>query len=359
MSKRLFWVVVALLVGGLIVLSSASIAVSLERYGTPYYYVQRQLLVGILPGIVALLFFRRFSYRHLRPLALPGLIGTLVLVGLVFVPSLGLTINGARNWLSLGAFSFQPSEFLKLALVIYLAAWLSKGGERLRQWQFGLVPFAIMIGIVGIFLAVQPDLGGLSIVLAIAAAVYFIAGASTKQVAAIAIAGVLLLGSFAALSPERWDRITTTFHRSADVQGSGYQLNQALVAIGAGGLGGVGLQESTQKFGFLPEPIGDSIFAVLVEELGLIGGMFTVGLFGLLAYTLIGIARRAPDTFGSLLVSGMFVWIMVQATVNMAAITGIGPLTGVTLPFISYGGTSMVSLLAGIGIVLNVANTKS
>ena len=355
MSNRLFWIVAVLLVGGLIVLSSASIAVSLDRYGTPYHFVERQLLVGIVPGFAVLLFFRRVSYRHWRRLALPGLLGALILVGLVFVPGLGLSINGARNWLSLGAFSFQPSEFLKLALVVYLAAWLSKGGDRLKHWQFGLLPFAVIIGMVSIFLALQPDLGTLAIVLVIASGVYFIAGASPKQVAAVTIAGVLLIGSFAALSPERWGRITTTFNRSADVQGSGYQLNQALVAIGAGGVWGVGLQESTQKFGFLPEPIGDSIFAVLVEELGFVGGAITVGLFVFLAHTLIGISRRAPDTFGSLLVAGMFVWVMVQATVNMAAITGIGPLTGVTLPFISYGGTSMVSLLAGIGIVMNVA----
>lgn len=355
MSQRLFWIVMTLLVGGLIVLSSASIAVSLDGYGTPYHFVFRQVLVGVLPGLAALLVLWRVPYRFWRKLALPGLLIGLVLMGLVFVPSLELRVNGARSWLDFGMFSFQPAEFVKLALVVYLAAWLSKGGERLKQWQFGLLPFGIIMGLIALALILQPDAGTLGVIMIMAIAVYFIAGTPLKQSAAVVAAGVLLLASFIALSPERLSRVTTTLNQTEDVRGSGWQLNQALIAIGSGGVWGVGLQESTQKFGFLPEPIGDSIFAVLVEELGFVGGLMTIGLFTALAVTLYGISRRAPDMFGSLLASGMLMWITVQAVVNMAAILGIAPLTGIPLPFISYGGTSMVSLLAGIGIVLNVA----
>jgi cell division protein FtsW len=355
MANRLLWLVAALLVGGLIVLSSASIAVSLDSWGTPYHYVWRQLLAGILPGTAALLVLWRVPYRILRKLALPGLIGALLLVAAVFAPGFGKTVNGAQSWLELGAFSFQPAEFLKLALVVYLAAWLGKGGERLQQWHFGLLPFALIMGSVAVLLALQPDLGTLGVILAMAAGVYFVAGASWKQAATVVIAGMVLVASIAAISPERWERITTAFDPAADARGAGWQLNQSFIAIGAGGLWGVGLQESTQKFGFLPEPIGDSIFAVLVEELGFVGGVTTLALFAAVGITLIAIARRAADPFGSLLAAGMFMWIMAQALVNMTAITGIGPLTGIPLPFISYGGTSMVSLLAGVGIVLNVA----
>jgi cell division protein FtsW len=192
-----------------------------------------------------------------------------------------------------------------------------------------------------------------------AGGIYLIAGAPWKQTVAIGAITALLIVSVAAFSPERWSRITTVFNPMADARGAGWQLNQALIAIGAGGMWGVGLGQSTQKFGFLPEPIGDSIFAILVEELGFAGGIATVTLFALMAFTLVRIAHHAPDAFGSLIVSGMLLWIMGQAVVNMAAITGIGPLTGIPLPFISYGGTSMVSMLAGIGIALSVAERSS
>jgi cell division protein FtsW len=197
--------------------------------------------------------------------------------------------------------------------------------------------------------------GTLGVVLLTAAGVYFVAGAPWKHVAIIGLSAIVLIGALAAVSPERWSRVTTVFNPDADVRGTGWQLNQALIAIGNGGLWGVGYGESVQKFGLLPEPVGDSIFAVLVEELGVVGGITTIALFCVLAFTLMQVARRAPDAFGALLATGMLMWVSVQAMVNMLAITGLGPLTGIPLPFISYGGTSMVSLLAGMGIVMNVA----
>ncbi len=356
MAKRLFWLILLLLGFGLIVLSSASVIQANKQFGAPGYYWKHQLLFGILPGLVLLLLFRRIDYRRWRPVALPLLFAALTLMVLVFVPSLGVHLKGATSWLNIGVFTFQPAEVLKLALIVYLAAWLGERGDRLKNWQLGLLPFAVIMGFVALLLLLQPDLGTLGIIAMIAGGMYFIAGAPLKQTGAILAVLVVLVLAVAAVSPERWSRITTIFNPSSDTRGSGWQLNQSLISIGAGGVWGVGYGQSTQtQYGFLPEPIGDSIFAVLVEELGWVGGMFTIILFGALCTFLITIARRARDGFGSLVTSGMCLWIMAQALVNMAAVTGIGPLTGIPLPFISYGGTSMVAMLAGLGVVLNVA----
>lgn len=355
MAKRLFWLVLLLLGFGLIVLSSASVVQATKQFGASDYYWKHQLLFGILPGIVLLLIFRRVDYRRWRPFALPLLFAALALMVLVFVPSLGVRLKGATSWLNFGVLTFQPAEVLKLALIVYLAAWLGEPGDRLKNWQMGLLPFAVVMGFVALLLLLQPDLGTLGIIAIIAGGMYFIAGAPLKQTGIMLAVLVVLVVSVAAFSPMRWRRITTMFNPAADTRGSGWQLNQSLIAIGSGGIWGVGLGQSTQKFGFLPEPIGDSIFAVLTEELGWAGGMFTIVLFGALCAIMITIARRAPDGFGALITTGMCLWIMSQAVVNMAAVTGIGPLTGIPLPFISYGGTSMVAMLAGLGLVLNIA----
>ena len=359
MARRLFWLVLILLGFGLIVLSSASVVQATKQFGSAGYYWQHQLLFGILPGLAALFVFWRLDYRRLRPLALPLLFAALVLMVLVFVPSLGVRLKGATSWLDLGPLTFQPAEVLKLALIVYLAAWMGERGDRLKEWQLGLLPFGVVMTFVAVLLLKQPDLGTLGIVLLIAAGMYFVAGAPIKQALAVVAVLVVLIASVAFLSPARWSRITTVFNPTADARGSGWQLNQSLIAIGSGGMWGVGLGQSTQKlYGFLPEPIGDSIFAILAEELGWAGALFTILLFAALATMLVLTARGAHDGFGALLAMGMCLWITVQAAVNIAAITGIGPLTGLPLPFVSYGGTSMVAMLAGLGIVLNVADDR-
>jgi cell division protein FtsW len=356
MARRLFWFIVIFLAFGLVVLSSASVALSENQFGNSSHYWKHQLMWGVLPGIVLMLvIWKAIPYKLWRKLAFPILFLALGLLVLVLIPGFGIRLKGATSWISLFGASFQPAEFLKFALVIYLAAWLSESTKRLKSWQLGLLPFAIIMGIIGTLLLLQPDLGTLGIIFVMAGGVYFIAGAPLKQAGVIVAAILIIVVAVAALSPERWSRITTVFNPTADSRGSGWQLNQALIAIGAGGMWGVGLGESTQKFGFLPEPIGDSVFAVLTEELGFVGGAATIGLFAILSLMLMRVARRAPDAFGSLVASGMMLWIMTQAIVNMAAITGLGPLTGIPLPFISYGGTAMMMMLAGLGIVLNVA----
>jgi cell division protein FtsW len=360
MARRLFWLILTLLVLGLIVLSSASAVQATKQFGSSSYFWVHQLTRGIIPGVALMLLFWRIRYDQLKPWALAMLAMSLLVMVLVFVPQLGLQLKGAKSWISLGGFiTFQPAEALKLGLVIYLAAWLGERSERVKNWQLGLLPFAVIMSFICLLLLLQPDLGTLGIVLMMAMAVYFIAGAPLKQLAVVCLVGVLLIGVFARVSPERWSRVTTMFNPTADARGDGWQLNQSLIAIGSGGMFGKGYGQSTQKFGLLPEPVGDSIFAVLVEELGMVGGAITLGLFGLLAWTLISIARHTHDGFGQLVASGMCVWILVQSLVNIMAITGIGPLTGVPLPFISYGGSSMAFMLAGLGIVLNIAEQNS
>ena len=355
MQRRLFWMIVLLLAFGLVVLYSASSVQGQQKFGSSAHFVLHQLLYAVGPGVVLMLLLQRFDYRRIRPFALPLLIGALALMVLVFLPDFGIRLKGSTSWLSFFGVAFQPSEFLKLALVIYLAAWFSSGTERVKSWQYGLLPFAVIVGFSALLLIKQPDFGTLGIVLAIAIGMFFLAGSSIRQTVALGLLGIVAIGAFVVTSPERLERVRVLVDPQYNPRGASWQLNQALIAIGSGGIFGVGYGQSTQKFGFLPETIGDSIFAVVVEELGIVGGFVTLGMFAALAVLMVQVARRAPDAFGQLLVGGMLIWIFTQACVNMAAITGLVPLTGLPLPFISYGGTSMLSLLAGLGVVLSVA----
>jgi cell division protein FtsW len=356
MTRRLFWVVLVLVVFGLVVLSSASVVESAKDHdGSASYYWTHQLLWGVLPGLIALWAFWKMDYRHLRLVAFPLLVVSLGLTALVFVPSLGHTYGGSTNWLSFGPVRFQPAELVKLALVVYLAAWLGNQSERVSSWQLGLLPFGLVMAVVAGLILAQGDVGTLVIILMIAAGVYFAAGAPMKQTAAIILVAIVLVGGFIASSAERTARVLTVIRPQEDVRGEGYQLNQSLIAMGSGGVWGVGLGQGIAKFGRLPEPMGDSVYAVLVEELGLAGGLATLGLFGLLGFLLASAARKAHDGFGALMAVGMLVWVLAQSAVNMMSFTGLIPLTGLPLPFFSYGGSAMATLLAGMGIVLSVA----
>ncbi|MEK7125100.1 MAG: putative lipid II flippase FtsW [Patescibacteria group bacterium] len=355
MQTRLVWTIGILLVLGLVMLSSAGIMDGQKKFGSPYYYLKHQLLFGVLPGLVLAWFLSRINYRFWRGTSWLVLFGALTLMILVFTPKFGVTLNGARSWLSIGGYVFQPAEFLKLGLIIYLAAWCGERDERVKNWTYGILPFVLVMGFVALLLLLQPDLGTFILVAAIALGVYFIAGVHLKDLIVIISIAFILVGGMILVQPYRLDRIKAFLNPSVDPRGISYQLNQSFIAIGSGGVFGVGYGNSTQKSGFLPEPVGDSIFAIIVEELGLVGAGFTIGLFLFLAFTLASIAKATSDAFGRLFVMGMNIWIVGQALVNIAAITGLAPLTGVPLPFISYGGTALVSLLAGLGIVFNIA----
>lgn len=355
MRKRLFWILTILVIFGLAVLSSAGIVDAQKKFGSAYYYFFHQFLYGIVPGVLLAYIFSKINYKLWRKLSLPILLGALGLMTLVFVSHFGFGAKGATRWLNLGGIIFQPAEILKLSLVIYLAAWFSGRHDRTSHWLYGAAPFFIVLGFVALLLARQPDIGTLIVVGFIALGMYFVAGANLKLLGSIVGIGVIVLGLLIWFKPYRFDRLLSFRYQNIDIQGISYHVNQAKIAIGSGGIYGVGFGHSTQKFGFLPEPVGDSIFAIIAEELGLIGALFTIGLFVALCFTLSQIAIATTDPFGRLFVSGINIWIMAQAFINIAAISGLAPLTGIPLPFISYGGTAMIALLAGLGIVFNIA----
>lgn len=355
MAKRLLFITLILLVFGLVILSSAGIVEGQKKFGSSYYYLNKQILFGILPGLLLFFLFSRIDYRFWRKISLLVLFVSLLLMIAVFVPDIGIGLKGANRWVSVWNVSFQPAEFLKLAMVIYLAAWFGSRDERIKNWSYSTAPFFIVISFAGLLLAMQPDVGTLAVVILIALGVYFAAGSSMKYLLAVVAIFLVAIAGLIFIEPYRLNRIKTFFDPTLDPRGISYQLNQSLIAIGSGGLFGNGFGESTQKLGFLPEVVNDSIFAVVVEELGFVGAMVLVGLFVFLGHTLISIARNTSDKFGRLVVVGMSIWVIGQAFINMAAISGLVPLTGIPLPFVSHGGTAVMTLLAGLGIVSNIA----
>lgn len=355
MTKAILGTTLVLLVFGLVVLSSAGIVEGQKKFGSAYYYLNHQLLYGVLPGLVLMLLFAKLNYKFWQKISLLVLLGSLVMMVLVFIPNFGYNFKGATRWLNVGIFSFQPSEVLKLSLIIYLAAWFGNRDERIKNWTYGTAPFLIVLSFVGVLLLLQPDIGTLIVVTLISGSVYFLAGSPIKHFLIIGLLIIVAVALMIVVEPYRLNRIKTYLDPSIDPRGISYQLNQSLISIGSGGAFGVGFGKSTQKFGFLPEVINDSIFAIMMEELGFVGGMFFVGLLCLLTFLMVKTANSLNDKFGRLLVMGMAAWIMGQAFVNIAAISGLVPLTGIPLPFVSYGGTAIMVLLAGMGIVLNVA----
>lgn len=278
-----------------------------------------------------------------------------LLLALLFIPQLSYSFGGARRWLKLGPISIQPSEILKLGFIAYLASWIDARRQEVGSVSYGLIPFTLMLAIVGIFLVMQPDIGTLGVIVATAGLLYFLGGGKINQIATLSILGLAVLYFIIQAAPYRLDRISVFLNPGLDPQGKGYQISQASIALGSGGFFGAGFGRSLQKYNYLPEPIGDSIFAIFGEEMGLVGTWSLLTLFGFLFWRILYVARRAPDLFGKLLAAGVGIGIASQAFINMAAISGLLPLTGIPLPLISYGGTAMVIALANIGIVLNVS----
>jgi cell division protein FtsW len=272
------------------------------------------------------------------------------------VPGLSFAKNGATRWLKLGPASFQPAELLKIAMVVYLAAWFEKRNTELKSLWDGLIPFSVMLFIVSIVVVVfQRDLGTMMVLALAAVGMFYVAGIRLHHLALLA-AGGLTLGWAAIIAfPHRLARLTAFLDPTKDATASGYHINQALIALGSGGILGLGLGKSIQIYGYLPEASNDSIFAVIGEEFGLIGALLIVGLFGLLVYRGIKVAAAAPDTFGRLLATGITLVFMFQAFINIAAMLSLVPLTGIPLPFISYGGSSLVIMLFSAGILMNIS----
>lgn len=351
-DKGLIIFVFSLLILGLGILFSASIVISQENRGNSYYYFLHQLIYGGVVGTIAFVVFQKLDYKIWKKFALILLFISLILLGLVFVPNLGYGHAGAQRWLAIGFLSFQPSEFLKLAFVIYLAAFLSKKDIHFNT----LIPFLVIITVVGALMTLQSDAGTLGLIAIVGFIIYFMGGAKIYQLITVT---VCYLGAFFALIkffPHRMARFIVFLNPATDPQGIGYQINQALLAIGSGGLLGVGLgYHGQQKYNYLPEPMGDSIFAIAAEEIGFIGVMVLIFLFLALAFKGLRIAKKAPDNFSKLLAIGITSWLVFQAFINIAGITALIPLTGIPLPFVSYGGSALIISLAGAGILVNIS----
>lgn len=354
-------VVGVLVVFGLLMLASAGSAVGLNRFGDAYYFVKHQVVFGLLPGLIGLIVFSRVPYAFWKRSAFWLFLISLGLLVLTFIPGLSAGIGTAHSWVSVGGwFSFQPSEFVKLTFLFYLAAWLERQANAgsLRDMVSGLVPFLISLGAVLGLLILQPDIGTMCIIGFQALAVYFVAGAPLPYVFGMVAAGAGSIALLIKAAPYRAARLMTFLKPELDPKGVGYHINQALLAIGSGGVFGLGYGHSRQKFQYLPEVVGDSVFAIVGEELGLIACLAVIGLFLILFHRLVKIGKAAPDPFGLYVCVGIAAWLVGQAFVNIGSMVAVMPMTGITLPFVSYGGTSLAVTLCAIGVVLNISRER-
>lgn len=358
----LIGILAVLLVFGLIMLSSASSVQGFEKFTDPNYYIKHQILFGILTGVPLMWVMSRIDYHIWKKYAFPMMIVSIVLLVMVLIPGVGVELLGARRWIDLG-FVFQPSEIVKVSFLIYLAVWLEAREKDIQDFSSGFMPFMIMIGFLVIMIAgVQRDLGTMVVIGVISVAAYYVAGASWKHLGFIVGLGIAALVFFIKILPVvvpsfsyRANRLTVFLNPDLDPLGIGYHINQALLAIGSGGLLGQGLGQSRQKFNYLPEVTGDSIFAVIAEEMGFIISGSLVALFMWFMVRGFRIAQNAPDIYGKIIATGITTWITFQAAVNIMAMLSLVPLTGIPLPFISYGSTSLVTLLGSVGILINIS----
>ncbi|MBI3952869.1 MAG: putative lipid II flippase FtsW [Candidatus Doudnabacteria bacterium] len=344
-----------LLFFGLIALSSASSVMSFERFGNNSYYFLRQLMFGAIPGLIFMFVLSRIDYHILQKFAPLLIIAGIFLLILVLVPGIGFKVGNARRWINLQYFLFQPAEYVKLAMIIYLASWFDKRSRSAHDFYYGFLPSITIVGLVAGLIVLEPDIGTMLSLVLVAAVMFFIGGVRIRYLLSAGAAGLLVMWILIKAAPYRLQRIAAYFNPSVDPKGISYQINQALLAIGSGGLWGNGFGQSRQKFNYLPEAIGDSVFAVISEELGFARVLIIILLFLFLAIRGTKIARFAPDNFGKLLAVGITSWIVIQALINIGGITALIPLTGIPLPFISYGSTALAVNLAGIGILLNIS----
>lgn len=373
----------ALVVVGILILASVSPIFSWEKFQNSYYFLFHQLGLGLLPGIILAFFAYRLDLQFLKKWASFLLLLNLVMMGLVFLPGIGVKFGGARRWLSLGPVWLQPAEFLKLTFIIYLAAWLSSKAKNLKTEKLKnlrtkkaskqlalsfvkrpilpetLFAFLVIVSIISLLLVLQPDISTLGIIIFVAGLLYFIAGTPLWQTFSILILGGAMLGLLIKIAPYRLARLLVFLNPGTDPMGTGYQIKQALIAVGSGGIFGLGLGMSQQKFGFLPFAMSDSIFAIFAEELGFVGTALLIVLFLLFLWQGFKIVKESSEPFCQLLAFGIISWITLQAFINMGAMVGFLPLTGVPLPFISYGGSALISQLTALGLLLNISKQRN
>lgn len=354
---------------GILVLSGVSAPLALDNFGSTGSYLFHQLLFGFLPGIVLGFILFLLPIRLIKKLSLPLFLLTLLALLFIFHPFVGTSSGGAARWLTIGPISFQPSEFLKLTFIFYLAAWLVGRGEgqvpernyprhasRTGLSSIGsFVVFSAIIAALSVFLILQPDISTLGIIIAAGMAMYFSARAPMRYVAFLIAFGITSLILLVKIAPYRFARISVFLDPSADPMGKGYQLKQALITIGSGGLTGLGVGISSKQLQFLPAAMSDAIFAAFAQEMGFAGSVLLITLFLVFTWRGFAIAKRAADPFSQLIAVGITSWIALQAFVNMGAMSGILPIAGVPLPFLSYGGSHMIAELMGVGVLLGIS----
>lgn len=349
-----FLIVLGLLVFcGLLVLSSASAVSAYNKFGSSYHYFFRQLFsLGL--GLFFFLAVSRFDYHKWKKYAVFCLAASIFLLLLVFVPGVAADYGNAKSWISIFGFNFQPSEFVKITFLIYLAAWLDKKKDLSSPGE-GLIPFLSVLGIVVLLMVMQPDIGTLSIIVLSSLAVYFVGGGRLIFISGIVLVGLLAMFLLVRSNTYQMNRFKCFLDHSQNANKECYQLNQSLIAVGSGGLWGRGLGQSRQKFMYLPQVSSDSIFAVAAEEIGFIFSSAIVAAYLFIFYRGAHIAKRAPDMFGRVLAAGIVSWLIIQTFLNIGGIIGLIPMTGVPLPLMSHGGSSLISVLIALGILLNIS----
>ena len=330
--------VLLLVVFGLVVLTSASGPAAYEKFGDSYFFIKRQILFGLIPGLVLFLVMAKWNYHSWQKLSWVIYGITVLFLTLVFIPGIGLTLNGARSWVNLGPYAFQPAELAKIGVIIITAYLLSINKFDFMDWQRGLLPVLAILSPPLLLVLLQPDIGTLSILVVILFCMLYVAKVPLRYLAILGVMGLVVFGALVWAAPYRVKRLTIFLHPEIDPQGVGYHINQAFLAIGSGGFWGMGLGQSRQKFQYLPEVSADSIYAVLAEELGFIFAAGVIILILLIALRGFKIAKSSADGFGVLVASGIVVWFVWQSFLNIGAMVGVFPLTGVPLPFVSHGG---------------------
>jgi cell division protein FtsW len=346
LDTKLLFLILILLVLGLIAVADASAPQALNVFSDKYYFVKQQL-VWSLAGLVIFLILTRIKYTLWEKVATPLFLVSLILLVVVLIPGVGVKYLGARRWLSLDFFSFQPSELTKLTLAIYLAKVASK--------KKTILSYIVPVGLVAGLIMLQPDLGTAIVTVAMAMVQIFYSGVNILQFIGVGIIGVLISVGLIVSSSYRRARFLTFLQQSQDPLGRDYHIRQILLALGSGGIFGTGLGQSRQKYLFLPEAATDSIFAIIAEEIGFVGGLLLIIAFAVFTFRGLAIAREAPDKFSQVLALGITAWIGGQAFLNIASMTALTPLTGIPLPFFSYGGSSLVMILIACGILLNIS----
>jgi len=349
LTTTLFIVTVLLTAFGVLMVYDASVIEAFRDFSDKFYFARLQGLWALV-GLASLLVVSRLPLNLIKKLSPPFFAFTLVLLVVVLFPQIGQEVQGARRWLELGPLTLQPSELVKLSFVLYLATWL----EKRQKFSHFLVLSGLILGLV----MAQPDLGTSVVVITTALTMYFLSGARISSLITVGALGFISGLGLILSSPYRKERLLTFFNPTADPLGASYHIRQIMIALGSGGLVGVGVGRSRQKYEYLPEATTDSIFAVIAEEVGFIGSAIVVALFLLLIYRGFTLARNATTPFSQLLAGGITTWIGIQAFLNLAAMVALVPLTGVPLPFISYGGSSLVTILTGVGVLLNISRQK-